>query len=209
MLNRLISLVFLLSFLKISIVYSETDFLLPQKKPSIFKKSEIQIQENINKNLPAPKPLLEKKGETKPAVAEQTKELAKKKEIKTGLKEEVKTQLSSKFVYPRKKPITYKVSSKEVKSSKVLNKKDFNRGYIVRHFAQKVNDDFSPIIEISQSGLNRIRTNPLYRNVSLRWRLTGTPEEIKNSNRTSISEKLKPMPQLKNRLVNLVEYSKK
>ena len=58
MLNRLISLVFLLSFFKISIVYAETNFLLPQKKPSIFKKSEKQIQESINKNLPAPKPLL-------------------------------------------------------------------------------------------------------------------------------------------------------
>ena len=54
MLNRLISLVFLLSFLKISIVYSETDFLLPQKKPSIFKKSEKQINEVISKNLPIP-----------------------------------------------------------------------------------------------------------------------------------------------------------
>ena len=86
MLNRLISLVFLLSFLKISIVYSETDFLLPQKKPSIFKKSEKQIQESINKNLPAPKPLLEKKGETKPAVVEQKKEPAKKKDIKTIIK---------------------------------------------------------------------------------------------------------------------------
>ena len=61
MLNRLISLVFLLSFFKISIVYAETNFLLPQKKPSIFKKSEKQIQESINKNLPVPKPLLEKK----------------------------------------------------------------------------------------------------------------------------------------------------
>ena len=90
MLNRLISLVFLLSFLKISIVYSETDFLLPQKKPSIFKKSEKQIQESINKNLPAPKPLLEKKGETKQTVVEQKKEPSKKKEIKTELKEDTK-----------------------------------------------------------------------------------------------------------------------
>ena len=95
MLNRLISLVFLLSFLKISIAYSETDFLLPQKKPSIFKKSEKQIQESISKNLPAPKPLLEKKGKTKPDVVEQKKEPAKKKEIKTELKEEVKTQVLS------------------------------------------------------------------------------------------------------------------
>ena len=89
------------------------------------------------------------------------------------------------------------------------NEKDFSRGYIVRHFVQKVNDDFSPIIEVSQSGLNRIRTNPLFRSVSLRWRLSGTNEQIKNSNRVSLSEKLKIMPQLKNRLVNLIEYSKK
>ena len=95
MLNRLISLVFLLSFLKISIVYSETDFLLPQKKPSIFKKSEKQIQESINKNLPAPKPLLEKKGETKPAVIDQKKEPTEKKEIKKKSKDEIKTQVSS------------------------------------------------------------------------------------------------------------------
>ena len=70
MLNRLISLVFLLTFLNINVVYSENNFLLPQKKPSIFKKSEKQIQESINKNLPAPKPLLEKNKETKPALVE-------------------------------------------------------------------------------------------------------------------------------------------
>ena len=34
------------------------------------------------------------------------------KEIKKEIKEDVKTQVSSIFVYPRKKPITYKVSSK-------------------------------------------------------------------------------------------------
>ncbi len=127
MLNRLISLVFLFSLFKISTVYSETNFLLPQKKPSIFKKSEKQIQESINKNLPVPKPLLEKKGEIKPTLVEQKKEPSKNKELKTESKEEVKTQISSTFLYPKKKPITYKVSSKEVKSSKVLNKKDFER----------------------------------------------------------------------------------
>ena len=35
--------------------------------------------------------------------------------------------ISSAFVFPKKKPITYKVSSKEVASSKVLNKKDFEK----------------------------------------------------------------------------------
>ena len=54
MLNRLISLVILLSFLDINIVHSETNFLLPQKKPSIFKKTQKEIQIDINKNLPIP-----------------------------------------------------------------------------------------------------------------------------------------------------------
>ena len=45
MLNKLISLVFLLLFLNINIVYSESDFIFPQKKPSIFKKTEKEIQE--------------------------------------------------------------------------------------------------------------------------------------------------------------------
>ena len=111
---KLISLVFLLFFLIINKAYSADEFILPVKKPSIFKKSEKQIQESINKNLPAPKPLLEKKGETKPAVVEQKKEPSKKKDIKTELKDEAKTQASSAFVYPKKKPITYKVSSKEI-----------------------------------------------------------------------------------------------
>ena len=67
MLNRLISLVFLLTFLNINVVYSENNFLLPQKKPSIFKKSEKQINEVISKNLPIPKPRIENKNTEKNA----------------------------------------------------------------------------------------------------------------------------------------------
>ena len=120
MLNRLISLVFLLSFLKISIVYSETDFLLPQKKPSIFKKSEKQIQESINKNLPAPKPLLEKKGETKPAVVEQKKEPDKKKEI-----DNYESYLETTFMEIA--PLDYEINNESQKdlSSVPINQIDF------------------------------------------------------------------------------------
>ena len=72
MLNKLISLVFLLLFLNINIAYSEDNFLLPLKKPSIFKKSEEQIKESVRNDLPAPKPSLQKK---KP---ESTKKIEKK-----------------------------------------------------------------------------------------------------------------------------------
>ena len=124
MLNRLISLVVLFSILNIDSVYSETNFIFPQKKPSIFKKSQKEIQNVLNKNLPAPKPVLEKKVDNKPEVSEQKKddkELAKK-----NVKENT-TKKVSLFVLPQKKPITYKVSSKEIQSSKVLNKKDFEK----------------------------------------------------------------------------------
>ena len=48
--------------------------------------------------------------------------------------------------------------------------------------------------------------NPLFKSTKLKWRIDGTIEEIKNSNRASISEQLSKISQLKNRLVNLLEY---
>ena len=121
MLNRLISLVFLLTFLNINVVYSENNFLLPQKKPSIFKKSEKQINEVISKNLPIPKPRIENKNNEKNA------QKIEKTTVEKQVTKSTEKIISSAFVFPKKKPITYKVSSKEVTSSKVLNKKDFEK----------------------------------------------------------------------------------
>ena len=125
MLNRLISLVILLLFLNIDKAYSETNFQLPQKKPSIFKKAEKKIQEMNNLDLPAPKPRpLQKEAET-PKKIEKKKEITKIKETEKKKQEIEKISIS--FVYPQKKPITYKVSSKEIETSKILNKKDFQK----------------------------------------------------------------------------------
>ncbi len=123
MLNRLISLAILLLFLNNTAVYSESNFLLPEKKPSIFKKTEKQIKESISENLPVPKPRLQKK-ET--IVTDQVKEkkIVNKSE-KIDEKKDQKEKFLITFVYPKKKPITYKVSSKEIETSKILNKKDF------------------------------------------------------------------------------------
>ena len=127
MLNKLISLVFLLTFLNITNVYSQTNFLLPQKKPSIFKKVDKQINNNINKNLPVPKPTLKKKEEVKSekVKTKEQKKISETKKVEKIVK--IQGKLSSSFVFPRKKPITYKVSSKEIEKSKILNKKDFEK----------------------------------------------------------------------------------
>ena len=123
MLNKLISLVILLLFLNINLVYSETSFLLPQKKPSIFKKSEKEILETINKNLPVPKPKVKVTENIEPKKIEKN-ETAK---VKIEKKKEIEKKIEVSFVYPKKKPITYKVSTEEIETSKVLNKKDFEK----------------------------------------------------------------------------------
>ena len=96
MLNRLISLVFLLSFLNVNAAYSESDFLLPLEKPSIFKKTiEINLDKK-NVNIPVPKPFVKKKEKKEPAKVEIKKEnitqQAKKSTVDLSL-----------FVFPKKK----------------------------------------------------------------------------------------------------------
>ena len=125
MLNRLISLVFLLSFLIIIKAYAESSFILPVEKPSIFKKIEkIDI---TNTNLPQKKPIKEL---SKPPVKKELEKTTENKVIekKVPTKDEKKNKIaetSKVFIFPQKKPITYKTSSQEAKKSTILNDKDF------------------------------------------------------------------------------------
>ncbi len=152
MLYRLISLAFLLSFLNINVVYSETNFLLPQKKPSIFKKTEKQIQEVVSENLPAPKPKLEKKESDELNVST-------KNNIPDKKKVEEKTVISA-FIFPQKKPITYKVSEKEIETSKVLNKKDFEKAKETIKFikAKKWNSALKSASKVKDSEFRKLIT---------------------------------------------------
>ena len=75
---KLISLVFLLFFLFIIKAYSENEFILPVKKPSIFKKIEKNITSKTTNNLPQKKPVLKSNVPEKDVVKEK-KELTEKK----------------------------------------------------------------------------------------------------------------------------------
>ena len=116
---KLISLVFLLFFLITSKAYSENEFLLPVKKPSIFKKIEKNTTSNKGTNLPQKKPVVQS-ANPEPNILKEKKEIQKKLEPK---KEIVKIQ--SGFLYPKNKPTTFKAVSKEAKKSTILNSKDF------------------------------------------------------------------------------------
>ena len=55
---KLISLVFLLTFFIINKAYSENEFILPVKKPSIFKKIENKVSTQKIRDLPQKKPTI-------------------------------------------------------------------------------------------------------------------------------------------------------
>ena len=81
---KLISLVFLLFFLIINKAYSTDEFILPVKKPSIFKKIEKNINSKTITNLPQKKPILQSNTSEQNAVKEK-KEIKKKIELKIQL----------------------------------------------------------------------------------------------------------------------------
>ena len=120
---KLISLVFLLFFLIINNAYSDNKFVLPLKKPSIFKSVEKSISSSVETNLPQKKPIEKKKTtdikvEKKPKIKIEPEKKTNTKEIK---------QVQNIFVFPKEKPVTYKAVSKARNNSTILNQKDFER----------------------------------------------------------------------------------
>ena len=133
---KLISLVFLLLFLNINKAFSENEFILPVKKPSIFKNIEDNISVSSNKNLPKPKPTTKNQPAKNKTVKENKKEEKKIKPKVITLPKVVNIKKIT-FLFPQKKPVTYKISSKEIDKSSVLNKKDFSRAKEVIKFIKE------------------------------------------------------------------------
>ena len=89
-----------------------------------------------------------------------------------------------------------------------LTNEDYTRGYIVRNFVQKVNDDTATITEIDGNTHVEIQANGYYQIVKIKWRLTGTPQEIMDSNKASIGLVKLEMKNLKLYLSNLLQFAK-
>jgi hypothetical protein len=93
---------------------------------------------------------------------------------------------------------------------------DYNRGYINRYFAKKVND--GTIYEVSGDSFNTI-INGLYYKLSLTWRITGSKTDVyqnkvkiysgvKEDNLTAIKNAEKSMSGLSGVLKDPLEFYK-
>ena len=89
------------------------------------------------------------------------------------------------------------------------NEKDYKRGYIVRYFVHSVNNSATPIFEVNKPGYLKYSINSFYKTVQLDWRLTGSPEDVKKSNRISIQIASDVISKLSLYLPNLLQFHQK
>jgi len=86
---------------------------------------------------------------------------------------------------------------------------DVERGYIERYFIQKSNDTSSYIFEISKTSVGKYSGNSFFSLVSLDWRITGDPIDIKKSNSASIRIASQKIPKIGMYLPNLLQFHQK
>ena len=86
MTNKLISLVIITFFLLISHSYSESQFLFPKKKPSVFSKINRNIGQDNLKNLPQRKPIIQEKQTKNDDTSKEEKDVKKDEELKKKLR---------------------------------------------------------------------------------------------------------------------------
>ena len=126
MINKLISLAILTFFLLIGHSYSETQFLYPKKKPSIFKPIDKIGEQEIQSNLPQKKPIIQNNESQEKQVLKKEKIVEKKEvEVKTEQQKKTEEKIKVGFIFPQKKPSIYRSKTKEVKKSSILKQKDF------------------------------------------------------------------------------------
>jgi len=85
---------------------------------------------------------------------------------------------------------------------------DYQRGFIERYFIRKLNDPNGFIFEVSSKQLSTYSKNPLYHRVAIDWRLTGTKEQIEDSNSKSIELGREVISNLHLFLPNLLQFAK-
>lgn len=85
---------------------------------------------------------------------------------------------------------------------------DYKRGYITRYFIQKTNDESAYVYELSKDTITDFSTTPFYTVQNLNWRLSGTAEEVRESNFKSVKLASQKMKGLLMYLPNYLQFFK-
>jgi hypothetical protein len=85
---------------------------------------------------------------------------------------------------------------------------DYRIGYIQRYFIQKRSDESAFIYEVEKYLYTELLSNPFFKGVSLKWKISGNREEVKEMNRKSVSYASKDTKTLKLYLPNYLQFHK-
>ena len=66
---------------------------------------------------------------------------------------------------------------------------DYKVGYITRYFMMRRNGDFTTIKEISFQDFDTFNSDDLYKTTTLKWKITGSKDEVENTNKTLVELK--------------------
>jgi len=83
---------------------------------------------------------------------------------------------------------------------------DYKRGFITRYFTQRANDKNGYIYELNEATYLRQTLNPFFITCVLRWKITGTDEELKEANFNSVKLGMKRIPLLIKYLPNYLQF---
>lgn len=87
--------------------------------------------------------------------------------------------------------------------------KDYRRGYVIRYFAQKANDEKSVIYEVNSTTFSELKESPFYKVTSLEWVISGEGDTVKVQNQKSILFASKDIKYLSLYLPNLLQFWKR
>jgi hypothetical protein len=85
---------------------------------------------------------------------------------------------------------------------------DYKIGYIQRYFIQKRSDETAYIYEVEKYYYTDILTNPFFKGVALKWKISGNREEVREMNRKSVSYASANMKTLPLYLPNHLQFHK-
>jgi hypothetical protein len=85
---------------------------------------------------------------------------------------------------------------------------DYKIGYIQRYFIQKRSDESAYIYEVEKYYYTDILSNPFFKGVIIKWKISGIAEEVRQMNQKSISFSSKDMKTLPLYLPNHLQFHK-
>ena len=98
---------------------------------------------------------------------------------------------------------------------------DYSRGYIERYFIQKTNDKKDFVFEVDSNNYDYLSTNPYWKRIKIKWRISGSINMIKNDktnmiidngvyndNINVIGKAKKDIPNIDSYLINPIQFYK-